>query len=58
MAKFFADGHEDLVFLEDITRDVGRKVLRVNGTSVEPEVLQKEIHEAVHDRRRSGYGRA
>jgi hypothetical protein len=44
-----ADDLEDLVLLKGLTRDVERKILRVDDTLDEIEVLGNEILAVVHD---------
>jgi hypothetical protein len=47
--KVLADDLEDFVLLESLTRDVKRKILRVDDTLDEVEVLGNEVLTVVHD---------
>jgi len=44
-----ADGLQDLVLLEHLTRDVKRKILRIDNTTDEAEVFRDKITAIVHD---------
>jgi hypothetical protein len=47
--KVFADDLEDLVLLESLTRNVEGKILRVDDTLDEVQVLWNEVFTIVHD---------
>ena len=47
--KVFTDNLEDLILLEGLTRDVERKIFRVDDTLDEVEVLGDEVFAVVHD---------